>query len=227
MTSVYNVLNRFPKDLYEQYKSDLARVPDGDVEDALKLLQRPTFSQRKLRLEEVVDLLAVDTKADFPVFNVKEPTIPHSQILVICGSLVRANINKAGCNDLGDEAEVTTLTVFHSTVLEFLTSQPIKIGSLPEVSLAKAGANLYMAEASLGYLHTLFDNITTFSEEILREYPSARLCAEQLGDFYREIINNKHETVHLARINRMIIKVLDSPEATLKWVQLCDPGAAN
>ncbi|KAA6415742.1 MAG: hypothetical protein FRX48_00460 [Lasallia pustulata] len=146
VTSVYNVLNRFPKDLYEQYKSDLARVPDGDVEDALKLLQRLTFSQRKLRLEEVVDLLAVDTKADFPVFNVKEPTIPHSQILVICGSLMRANINKAGCNDLGDEAEVTTLTVSHSTVLEFLTSQPIKIGSLPEYSTPLVAASALGSE---------------------------------------------------------------------------------
>ena len=221
VTSLHKVLNQLPKDLHEQYTRDLAKIPDEDAEDALKLLQWLAFSQCKLRLEEAVDLLAVDLKAEYPVFNIRDRTIPPSQIVAMCGSLVRADLDKAGHKALEDDSEATTLTTSHTTVLDFLCLNAIKIGSQPEVTLTKASANVHMAETCLGYLHTLFDSSTTFNEETLREYPSALLCAEYWPEFYREAIYHGQQTVQMARINRMIIRLLDSKDATSKWAQLC------
>lgn len=177
-----NVLNLLLKDLQEQYTRDLARIPDEDAEDALKLLQWLTFPQRKLRLEEAVDLLAVDLEVDEPVFNVNERTIFPNHILSMCGSLVRTDANKPGrCED---QAEVTTVTTSHTTVLDFLSSNPIKIGSQPEVKLTKVSANLHMTEIRLGYLHTVCNNTTSLNGETFKLYPSAQLCTEYCGHFY-------------------------------------------
>lgn len=220
MTSLHHVLTQLPKDLHEQYTNDLARIPDEDAEDAFKLLQWLTFPQRPLRLDEAVDLLAVDLKIDRPVFNSSERTMFPNQILLMCGSLVRTDVTKAGYNHHGDEVEITTFTTSHTTVLDFLSSNSFRIGLEPELRLTRGSANLHMAETCLGYLRTICNNTTSFDDETLAGYPAAQLCCEYWAHFYREIIKDPHESVQLARLNYMIIELLDSPDATLMWLQL-------
>lgn len=220
VTSLHHVLTQLPKDLHEQYTRDLAKIPDEDAEDALKLLQWLTFPQRPLRLDEAVDLLAVDLKIDRPVFHSSERTMFPNQIPLMCGSLVRTDVTKAGYNHYGDEEEITTVTTSHTTVLDFLSSNPFRIGSQPEVRLTRASANLHMAETCLAYLRTICSKSTSFHEETLAEYPAAKLCCMHWAHFYREIIKDLYESMQLARLNYMIIGLLDSPDGTLMWLQL-------
>lgn len=84
-----NVLTSLPKDLHEQYTRDLASISEDDAEDALKLLKWLVFPLRKLRLEEAVDMLAVDLSSDYPVFDGRNRMIEPDLILEIRGSLLR------------------------------------------------------------------------------------------------------------------------------------------
>lgn len=219
-------MTRLPKDLHEQYTRDLAGIPEDDAEDALKLLKWLAFPLRKLRLEEAVDMLAVDLDGEYPVFDVAARMIQPELVLELCGSLIRTDIDTNGRDHLGDVATVTTLTTSHATVLDFLSSQPIKVGNLPEVVLTKPAVAMQMAEVCLGYLHSLFELGVEMTEDSLRTYPFARLCAEYWDDFYRMAMEDDHVNGLLSRtrLNTMVIRLLNSVPERLMAVRLCNPN---
>jgi hypothetical protein len=224
LATLDKVLKRLPKDIHEQYERDLAKISEDDAEDALKLLKWLTFPQRKIRLDEARDMLAVNLDGAFPEFHARERIMDPSLILTICGSLIRTDIDKEGRNHLGDRVEVTTITTSHQTVIDFLTSRPIKIAELEEVNLTRVSVNLQMAETCLGYLLTLFHATIELNEGTLSEYPFARMCAEYWDDYYREIISGGKELVDINCLNTMILQLLESKSDTLTWVRLCDPN---
>jgi ankyrin repeat protein len=216
-------LDQLPKDLQEQYTRELASISEEDSEDALTLLKWLTFPQRKIRVEEAVELLDVDYESEKPNFIPDEKVDGSDYVLGLCGSLVRTDVNKEGFNHLGEPAEVVTLTTSHATVLDFLKSREIKVSSLDPIYFTRESVNLQMAVTCLGYLHSLFELEPELDEEKLSRYPCARLCAEYWDDYYREIVAADSANVNRGRLNRLVRKLLDSRESTLKWVRLCDP----
>ncbi|MCJ1265385.1 hypothetical protein MMC22_005262 [Lobaria immixta] len=216
-------LNTLPKDVHEQYARELAGIPESSSQDALKILQWLTFPQRKLRLEEIIDMIAVDLYQEPPVFDEENRLWDPEGIHEICGSLVRVDLIPDGRNSLGEPAEVQTLTIAHTTVLDFLKTQPIRIGSEHEVRFKRSTINLRMAETCLVYLRYFIDNDIELTEDNIMQYPLARFCAEFWDDHYREVVANDKEEVNMTRINEMIMALFHSPEAMLRWIRLCDP----
>lgn len=168
-------------------------------------------------------MIAVDFDQDPPVFDEENKMWNSEGVLEICGSLVRADVNP-GRNSLGEFiSETQTLTTAHVTVLDFLKTQPIRIGSEPEFRFTKSKVNLRMAETCLVYLRFFVDNHIELTEENVLRYPFARLSAEFWDDYYREIIANGQEEVDMTRLNTMVMDLFQSPDAMLKWIRLCDP----
>lgn len=167
-------------------------------------------------------MIAVDFDQDPPVFDEQNKMWDSEGVLEICGSLVRADVNRDGLNSLGEPAEVQTLTTAHATVSDFLKTQTIRIGSDPDVRFTRSTVNLRMAETCLVYLRFFVDKNIELTEENVIQYPFARFCAEFWDDHYREIIADQ-EKVDMTRLNAMIMDLFQSPDAMLKWIRLCDP----
>lgn len=177
----------------------------------------------RLRLEEIIDIIAVDLDREPPVFDEENRLWNPDGIQEICGSLVRVDSNSDGRDSLGKPQEVRTLTTAHATVLDFLMTQPIKISSEPEVRFTRSTINLRMAETCLVYLRYFIDNSIELTEDSIILYPLARFCAEFWHDHYRQIIANDKEKVNMTRINEMVMALFHSPEAMLNWIRLCNP----
>lgn len=181
-------------------------------------------------MEEITDMIAVDFDRDPPCFNEQNKMWNPEGVLEICGSLVRVDVVPG--RKLLDKEHVRpqTLTTAHASVLEFLQTRPIRIGSEPETRFTKSTVNLRMAETCLVYLRYLVDNNVKLTERNLGKYPFARYCAEFWVDHYREAtalsrVTTAHgqEEADMTRLNAMVMNLFQSPDALLQWVRLCDP----
>ena len=167
-------------------------------------------------------MLAVDMESDPPAFDEENRMVDSEEILKMCGSLVRLDTNAEGRNDLGEVGKVQTLTAAHTSVIDFLKTQSIKVGSEVTFQLSRSKANLRMAETCLTYLRHFSEKHITLTEENISNHPFARLCALSWAEFYQEVLASS-ERVDMARLNDLVMELLSTPAATLNWVKLYDP----
>ncbi|KAK2775415.1 pfs domain-containing protein [Colletotrichum kahawae] len=80
-------LNALPDDLANTYAAILRKIPKRSEEQSIRLLQFLAFSERPLRVKEVVDLLAVDLK-EKPMFNPNNRMPIPEEIAGYCSGLV-------------------------------------------------------------------------------------------------------------------------------------------
>ena len=176
----------------------------------------------RLRIEEAVEMLAVDMESDPPAFDGENRMVEPEEIVKMCGCLVRLDTNAEGQDEMGDVANVQTLTAAHTSVIDFLQTQPLKIGSAEVFRLSRSKANLRMAETCLIYLRYFSENDITLTENNIASYPFARLCAVIWNDFYQRSLAS-HERADMARLNGLVMEMFSSPTATLNWVKLSNP----
>lgn len=167
-------------------------------------------------------MLAVDLESDSPAFDEENRIVDSEEILKMCGSLVRLDRNAQGRNDMGHVAQVQTIAAAHSSVIDFLKTQSIKIGSGKMVKFSRSTANLRMAEICLIYLRYFPANSITLTEDNITCYPFARLCALMWDNFYREVLSAS-DRVDMTRLNDLVMELFTSPSATLNWVRLSNP----
>lgn len=170
-------------------------------------------------------MLAVDMESDSPAFDEDNRIADSEEILRMCGSLVRLDTIAEGQSAIGDNAEVRTLTAAHTSVIDFLTTQPIKIGSREAFYFTKGKANLRMAEICLIYLRYFSENNIIWNKENTARYPFAQQCATYWDVFYREVLASS-EKVDMGRLNGLVIDLFSYPTATLNWLQLFNPDKA-
>ena len=176
----------------------------------------------RLRLEEAVDMLAVDMESNPPAFDEENRMVDSEEILKMCGSLVRLNTNAEGQTDTDDTAKFQTLTAAHTSVIDFLTTQPIKIGSEEVFSFSRAKANLRMAETCLIYLRYFSEKGIILTGDNIASYPFAQQCALIWDVLYREVLASP-EQVNMTRLNGLVRELLLSSAATLNWLKLNNP----
>ena len=167
-------------------------------------------------------MLEVDMESDSPAFDEENRIVDSEEVVKMCGCLVRLDRDALGRNDMGHAAQVQTLAAAHSSVIDFLKTQSIKVGSENVVKFSKSKANLRMAETCLIYLRYFPANSITLTEGNITSYPFARLCALMWDNFYREVLSTT-EPVDMARLNDLVMELLSSPTATLNWVKLSNP----
>lgn len=167
-------------------------------------------------------MLAVDMESKSPAFDEENRMVDSEEILKMCGSLVRLNTKAEGQTDTDETAEFQTLTAAHTSVIDFLTTQPIKVGSEEVFTLSRAKANLRMAETCLIYLRYFSEKGIILTGDHIASYPFAQQCALIWDILYREVLASP-EQVNMARLNGLVMELLLSPAATLNWLKLNNP----
>ena len=166
-------------------------------------------------------MLAVDMESDPPAFDEENRMVDSEEILKMCGSLIRLDAVAESGDDMRDSANVKALAVSHTSVIDFLTTRPVRIGSKRICNFSRTRANLRMAETCLIYLRHFSTNDIILTKDITSSYPFVLLCA-YWDNFYREVLASS-EQVDMARLHGLVIKLLSSPTATLNWLKIFDP----
>ena len=169
-------------------------------------------------------MLAVDMESDPPGYDEENRMVDSEEILKMCGSLIRLDTIAESQDGMRDSANVKALAVSHTSVIDFLTTQPVRIGSKRICSFSKTRANLRMAETCLIYLRHFSANDIILMKDITASYPFVLLCA-YWDNFYREV-HASSEQVDMARLNGLVMKLLSSPLATLNWLKIFNPDEA-
>ena len=166
-------------------------------------------------------MLAVDMESDPPAFDEENRMVDSEEILKMCGSLIRLDTIAESQDGMRDSANVKALAVSHTSVIDFLTTQPVRVGSKQICNFSRTRANLRMAETCLIYLHHFSANDISLTKDITASYRFVPLCA-YWDKFYREV-HASSEQVDMARLNGLIMKLLSSPLATLNWLKIFNP----
>lgn len=178
--TLQNALASLPKTLDETYARILRGIPEEYKQNATRILQFLTYSERPLRIEEAVDAIVVDAKAD-QHFNPKYRMPNPYEISCYCSSLVVI----VSANDKPVELQLA-----HFSVKEYLTSNRLDkdIAQSFQATVAKAS----IAIVCLAYLLHL--DLALLIVEIQEGFPLAQYCAKYWIT-YAAVAESKDETL--------------------------------
>ena len=215
--SVYDVreaLASLPEDLNKTYDRILENINKKHHQVALKILQWLTYSARPLRLEEVVEVIAIDLE-DTPRFNPQKRYREPRNIWMICSSLISLQEEVLGDARKGSPKVIVQLA--HFTVKEYLISPRIREARVKQYSIQEVAANAFIAESSLAYL-LQFDKPDSLTTQSVDEYPLADYAARYWTEHAR--LAEKDST--LAPLLSMEL-LLTKGHALLNWIRLYNP----
>ncbi len=138
------VLQSLPTTLNETYSRIVTSLPKAYLQKARRLLQFLVFSERPLRIDEAVDVLAVDSTQQ-PRFCPKNRIAKPEEITAYCGSFVI--IVRQDDNEKEAKSE---LQLAHFSVKEYFLSSEVE-DTFAE-ALQEANARAVIAETCLIYL---------------------------------------------------------------------------
>jgi ankyrin repeat protein len=165
-----SALNSLPETLDETYARMIKAIPAGHKQNALRILQFLTFSERPLRIKEVVDAIAVDTER-IPHFLTKNRMPERAEITRYCSSLV-VMVSPKGHTIENDEG-LMELQLAHFSVKEYLTSNRLDDGI--RFFFQEAAARASMTRVCLAYL-LHFDQVLPL-QQVRKDFPFAQYCA--------------------------------------------------
>ena len=143
--SVKDTLQSLPETLDDTYSRILRNLPKPHVRNAKRLLQFLAFSERPLRIEEAVDVLAVDSTAK-PRFDEKDRMPEPEEIAEYCASLVIVTGKPAN----------REIQLVHFSVQTYLVSDNVQQTFAED--LREPTARAAVAETCLAYLLELDDS---------------------------------------------------------------------
>jgi hypothetical protein len=181
--SLCSTLDNLPDTLDETYARILESIPQNNKQDATTILRLLTWSERPLRLEEVVDAIAVQPDAR-PSFDPKNRMPEPRDILRICSSLVMLvqrplvghvdGLTDVDGDENGGERIVKELRLAHFSVKEYLISG--RIAPSFSSSLADRTARASIATLCLAYLTDLDHTLPL--DELRAQFSFSQYCAE-------------------------------------------------
>ena len=193
--TLQNALASLPKTLDETYARILRGIPEEHKQNATRILQFLTYSERPLRIEEAIDAIVVDAEADQhfdPKYRMPDP----HEISCYCSGLVvlvsaKGHSYDEDEDDSYDEDDKTIkLQLAHFSVKEYLTSNRLDkdIAQSFQEIVAKAS----IAIVCLAYLLHL--DLVPSIAEIQGRFPLAQYCAKYWIT-YAAVAESKDETL--------------------------------
>ncbi|KAL5330791.1 hypothetical protein ACEPPN_000314 [Leptodophora sp. 'Broadleaf-Isolate-01'] len=141
-------LKSLPKTLDDTYARILLSIDEDYRRDAFRILQWLVYSARPLRIEEMVEIIAIDTEQS--QFNPEDRLPDPRDLLTICSSLVTTVSVTAKGND-GASNDTTELRLAHFSVKEYLISDRIRNGLAFQYNI-QSGGEEEIAQSCLTYL---------------------------------------------------------------------------
>ena len=196
------VFSSLPKTLDETYARILRQIPEEHRQNASRLLQFLAWSERPLRLQEAVDILAVHTDGDLrfdPMDRMPQP----QEIVIYCSSLVTVS----EVETFWDDTIVQELQLTHFSVKEYLISDRLDVGY--PFDLSKGIVAACIANVLLVYLLHIPQ---VFKQgENLSDLPLARYSAVCWATFAR--LSESHD-----KIVQELVQKLFLGEAYTQWL---------
>src|SRR5271154_6015992 len=180
-----------PNTLNGTYDRILCDIDKKYSQDALKILQWLVYSLRPLRIEEVVDIIAVDINDDLK-FDLDRRLPDPRDILTICSSLVTTaveTIKQPSGSIAGDYVRLA-----HFSVKEYLVSKRIQDGPAAQFSIQEIPANASIAEICVAYL-LQFDKPDALTDQTVKEFPLARYAA-RFWTQHAQIAGENQDAMH-------------------------------
>ncbi|KAI0479765.1 ankyrin repeat-containing domain protein [Xylaria cf. heliscus] len=168
--SIEKTLNSLPETLDDMYARELANIPKVHRDSTMRLLQFLTYSKRPLRLEEAVDVIAVQP-ANTPRFDPKDRLVGQRQMQKYCGSLVLVTATK---DEAQNDQIVMEMRLAHHSVREYLVSKRAESESAGYLEEMVSRASI--AAICLSYLLEVEDDDSP--ERINQNFPLTQYAAE-------------------------------------------------
>ncbi|PGH09919.1 hypothetical protein AJ79_05535 [Helicocarpus griseus UAMH5409] len=138
-------LRNLPKDLDSTYERVLLNISEMDFRDALTVFQWLSFAEWPIRLEQFVDILAIELEDGTPRFDEDRVYRNPQEILSLCSSLVTP---RQSMQHISKEDVVFS----HYSVKEYLVSDRIRSGKAFRYSVDPNDAHETIAKCCLGYI---------------------------------------------------------------------------
>jgi Ankyrin repeats (many copies) len=203
-----------PNTLDGTYDRILCAIDKEYSQDAFRILQWLVYSARPLRIEEVVDVIAVDINDD-PRFDLDRRLPDPRDILTICSSLVTTTmetIKQPSGTIAGDYVRLA-----HFSVKEYLVSKRIQDGPTAQFSIQEISANASIAEICVAYL-LQFDKPDSFIVQTVEEFPLARYAA-RFWTQHAQIAGENQDAMHSLIMELLLSKT----HGYINCIRLFDP----
>ena len=208
---VRSALEGLPSTLEQTYQRILARIPVEDASLAKNTLLWLCFSRRPMRFEEICEAVVLD---DSQQMDEQSRLLRPNDLLETCSSLITYSTHTRG------------LSLAHSSVFIFLTSESLASGPSSVFHLSWQTADEIISQRCLSYLllpHFANGYTATFEEFIhrVRDWPLLPYTADALWDHLLSV--DPH-----GPLKQLLLAFLDShrlPRAGNfgSWVQAFSP----
>lgn len=150
-----NSLKSLPPTLDETYERILCAIRKEDSEYAIRILRWLAFSTRPLLVEEISQVVAINSERD-PVFDRDEVLEDPQDALDICSSLITITESSA-IEDLEYFIQIgkhngDVVRLAHYSVKEYLTSDRIRQSRARQYTMRDTSCHNLLAHSCLGYL---------------------------------------------------------------------------
>ncbi|KAH6704178.1 hypothetical protein BKA61DRAFT_660800 [Leptodontidium sp. MPI-SDFR-AT-0119] len=202
-------LKTLPKTLNETYDRILRSIDEDYSQDAFRILQWLVYSARPLRMEEMVEVIAIDTEQS--QFNPENRLPDPRDLLTICSSLVTTISVTTKGND-GASNETTELRLAHFSVKEYLISDRIRTGTAFQYDIQSRGEE-EIAQSCLTYLLQFQSGV--LNSENLNTFPLALYAAEHWCRHFRAMKDSDQAT----KLGMQLFQ----GDTFMSWIRLFNP----
>ncbi|KAK6596806.1 pfs domain-containing protein [Botrytis cinerea] len=182
VSAIRKAMKTLPKSLDETYERILQQIDVDHQSEVSKILQALTVAVKRLNVEELVEILAIDIDSDLPCFDEDSRLLNPEIILSICSSLVTKFEPRSGQDeelktkwkrDLPSQESGSSspaVKLAHASVADYLTQS-----TTSPFHFTQYTARQFMAQACLAYLLN-----PEFSKAMSKNY--SRVAIEKPGD---------------------------------------------
>ena len=220
LDALRKALNTLPKTLDDTYERILSNLDEEYEGDALTILQWLCFSKRPMRLNEMVEVLAIDLTNEFCFLPVQRLPDPRD-ILTICSTLVSvvSVLAIAKRNSSWQTYQSEELRLAHFSVKEYLISDRLKRASMHRYHITPLSANVSIAKCCLIYL-LYFKSPAILTAECYVEFPLIEYAAEFWPWHYRSIVDSADKEA----VDFLGYDLVESKNSCfLNWLRIFNP----
>lgn len=217
LDALWKALNTLPETLDDMYDRILSNI-DKEYEDyALKVFQWLCFSARPMRIDEMVEVLAIDSTDNF-CFSPEQRLPDPCDIITICSTLV--SVTAAATENTSKQTTGSQeLRLAHFSVKEYLISERLKKGLMHCYHITSFSANISIAQTCLTYL-LHFERPDILTAEFDHEFPLIKYAAEFWPWHYRSITNDGDRKV----VDRLGCNLVESENSCfINSLRIFDP----
>ena len=207
-------LASLPKTLDETYIRILSNIDEEHRGYASKILHWLAYSARPLKLQEVAEVIAIDSQ-ESPRFDPENRLVEPRDILKICSSLV--SLEEPVATDTRSRSNQVIVQLAHFSVKEFLISDRILQRNFECFSIRELSANVLIYNDCLAYLLE-FDRVSSLTMQLLIDFPLARYAAENW--IHHAYLVEKNGTNDISLGMELF---LSNGDGLLNWIRLYDP----